>query len=270
MNAILIAESGGTKTDWCLVKNGVVSLRKTTNSLHPNNWSEVFWSNLKLELSELAERDTHIQLYIAGCHSESKRRIFQDRLQHFGFSKVEVYSDLIAAGKATACNHSWVIILGTGSVMFEYEAGVIKELIGGKGNLLGDEGSGYYFGKLLLHAASANKLTEQQESYLRKRVDLISLTELLDSGEGKFEIAELSKIVGGSDLFHEYHRQNLAAFIETHQIDEKQNPLYVVGSYGYYNRDLIKAFFSSQKVTIEGFIERPIDVLVEQTVGFDE
>ena len=194
MNSVLIVESGGTRSEWCLVKNGSVVKRFSSTRLHPSNWSTAFWKRLQAQISDITH-DAKLAFYIAGCHNEQNRLTMISKLREFGYADVEVFSDLVAAGLSTGEDHCNVIILGTGSVLFEFESGLVSNVVGGLGHVEGDEGSGYYFGKLVLNAYQNQELNEEQRSVLNSKVDVEQLLELLREDKGKYEIAHLALTV---------------------------------------------------------------------------
>ena len=46
-NLFLVADSGGTQTDWCFVSETGVREYFTTKSFHPSNWNEDFFKELE-------------------------------------------------------------------------------------------------------------------------------------------------------------------------------------------------------------------------------
>lgn len=244
----IIAESGGTKTDWKICIDGKIIERKG-KSLHPSQLSsellseeKEFWSNY--ELSSLP-----LRFFGAGAlRSEGKEKI-QSFLSEIGFNEISVQSDLHIAGITSYKNETgWVAIMGTGSVLFYWNGKESTEIIGGKGHLLGDEGSGYYFGKLVLEAYKEGKLTEKQVQEL-KQLDFIP------EKNQKFETASLSKKL--SSEFLPFHQQNIEIFKQTH-FNEPIQKLCIVGSYGFNNQITIKSQLNASNIK---FIQFPIQTI---------
>ena len=84
---ILIADSGATKTDWCLINNGKCSLVFETLGLNPTYVSSLVISD------EIASAAKHfgnasavekVFFYGAGCADEQKRNDMKSRLLNSG------------------------------------------------------------------------------------------------------------------------------------------------------------------------------------------
>ena len=148
MSRILIGESGGTKTDWCLIGSEGTLEEFTTESYHNDNWnpsfhqrSESFWK----EKPKLLQ--ANLLFFGAGCFNLDIRKKQAQLFTKLGFKNVEIKSDLDAAGIAAyGIDSGLVSINGTGSVLFEWSGHEVSNLHGGLGFEMGDEGSGYYFG----------------------------------------------------------------------------------------------------------------------------
>ena len=152
---ILIADSGSTKTDWCIVFNGTPIKRMGTKGINPFFQSE---EEIQQELThsllpQLPEGTINsVFFYGAGCTPEKApvlRRAIADSLPVIG--NIKAYSDMLAAARGL-CGHEAGIacILGTGSNSCFYNGKEIVNNISPLGFILGDEGSGAVLGKLLV------------------------------------------------------------------------------------------------------------------------
>ena len=148
---ILIADSGSTKTDWCIVFNGTPIKRMGTKGINPFFQSE---EEIQQELThsllpQLPEGTINsIFFYGAGCTPEKApvlRRAIADSLPVIG--NIKAYSDMLAAARGL-CGHEAGIacILGTGSNSCFYNGEEIVNNISPLGFILGDEGSGAVLG----------------------------------------------------------------------------------------------------------------------------
>jgi len=175
---ILIAESGSTKTDWVLIGKKKLPFRYTTHGFNPNYFPLAV---LEKALDELMP---HIQggevrkvfYYGAGCSSKQMNNLVHDSLSsRFPRAKTEVRHDLFASAKALFRDGKGIAaVLGTGSSTCLYHNNQIINTILSTGYLLGDEGSGFHLGKLLLNA------------FLRKELPDVMVKDLTE----KFEIRE--------------------------------------------------------------------------------
>lgn len=266
----LIAESGGTKTDWCLIENRRVLNRFETGSLHPvvitQELESIVQDKLRMEIGKLD--DICLKFYGAGCFRDANKMSLEHFFEAFGFKAVEVYSDLDIAGIIfQQPNPIWIGILGTGSVVFNYNQGKVLEIIGGKGHLEGDQGSGYYFGKLVLEAYRNKLLTPQQSDILINRIDVEKLFALAEKGMGKYEIAAISYRL--SDYFIEFksiHERNWSIFYETHLQRLNLTELFLVGGYAFHYKSQLSNFLFVKNIKLVDVVKRPLDRLLEQSV----
>ena len=65
MEKLLIGESGGTKTDWVLLEGNEIIGRYVTESYHPNNHDDDFWSRVADFWNSLDV--SYGMLFSAGC-----------------------------------------------------------------------------------------------------------------------------------------------------------------------------------------------------------
>ena len=187
---ILIADSGGSKTDWALISlptdTSKCVLRVRTQGLNPFHQSkDVILHTLEQELipalikateqnnnslrkTDITKLVTQIYFYGAGC-TKSLSPIVGDALSMaFPSASVKVESDLLGAAHAV-CGHEAGIacILGTGANSCQYDGEQIVANIPPLGYILGDEGSGAVLGKLLLNGIFKGDLpTEIRDLYL--------------------------------------------------------------------------------------------------------
>ena len=189
---ILIADSGSTKTDWCLTENSGCNLLHFTTqginpfhqsqqeitallhkevlpcfdcrTIHPTNHTEKYSTHSVTapNQSSLSGQIEDIYFYGAGCTTE-KSPILHSALQEtfLQASTVEVASDLLGAARSL-CGHQAgiVCILGTGSNSCYYDGTQIIYNIPPLGYILGDEGSGTALGKRLISDCLKQQLPE--------------------------------------------------------------------------------------------------------------
>lgn len=156
--AILIADSGSTKTDWVCLQPGsdTPQIEVHTVGLNPfhvsdNEIRSVFQHDLLPQLG-----DTPIDavyFYGSGVRPEVEGRVEGLIKEAFPSAQtVQAHSDLLGACRAL-CGHSEGIacILGTGANSCVYDGTKILHNTPALGYILGDEGSGAVLGKHLLH-----------------------------------------------------------------------------------------------------------------------
>lgn len=270
---VLIADSGGTKTDWCFIDSKGKQTFFSTESYHPTNWNESFWVSLNaFWKSHVQYINANLLFYGAGCLDKSCSEELKKQFLSFGFSMVNVKSDLFAAGKSVLGNEEGVVaILGTGSVLFHYDGFIVDNVIGGKGYKEGDEGSGYYFGKLVFDAFINGELSKEQESIVSNCIDKNKILSSIETSSEKLLIASISFSLSKYQAdFIEFHILNIKSFYEAHKNGLQSDELYLVGSYAFYHQVIIKKVLKDFGIIIKGVVKKPIRRLAEQTVSFIE
>lgn len=156
---LLIADAGGSSTDWRLVQNGEIASFKT-NGFNPQT------HDIQLFISEIqklgAIKVDEIHLYIAGAETIQQKQFVTDSLESVFGIKPSVEHDLLAVGRALYGKETgYACILGTGSNVGYYDGEKIEEVGACLGYVVGDEGSGAYLGKQLLKARYRGLLTNE-------------------------------------------------------------------------------------------------------------
>jgi glucosamine kinase len=151
---ILIADSGSTKTNWCLVDATNNSISFHTEGYNPYFVDTSYISNslhAHLPGAMQTEAVKEIHFYGAGCAS-GKDDIIQAALQAvFSNAQIHIAMDLLAAARALlGSTPGFAAILGTGTNTCLYDGQTIVQNIDSLGFVMGDEGSGAAIGKKLL------------------------------------------------------------------------------------------------------------------------
>ena len=171
----LIADSGSTKTDWCVVENGQPIQQISTKGINPFFQSEEEISN-EIATSLLPQLKTNaldaVYFYGAGCGFPDKIAMVHRAItKHLQIKReVEVNTDMLAVAHGL-CQHEAGIacIMGTGSNSCYYDGKQIVSNVSPLGFILGDEGSGAVLGKLLVGDILKNQMTpELKEKFLKQ------------------------------------------------------------------------------------------------------
>ena len=151
---ILVADSGSTKTEWKILKDGVPHESIFSSGINPYFLSdkEIYELFLK-EINDLS-RYTFRKLYYygTGCNSDSKNNTVREALNRF-FSAGEIFigSDLLGAARSLCQNEPGIAcIMGTGSNSCFYNGSEIVSNVSPLGYILGDEGGGAVIGRKLV------------------------------------------------------------------------------------------------------------------------
>lgn len=266
MKEMLFADSGGTKTDWCFVDANGMKSYFSTESYHPANWNDTFFDRISsFWKSKTQMKSAQLYFYGAGCFNVDNARKLSDKFKEFHFANVKVRSDLHGAGMASyGMRKGLVAIMGTGSVLFSWKDIEVGNVIGGLGHNVGDQGSGYYFGRLVLEAIRHKTLSLNQLKIVGSKFKDVDLDQ-------KFAVANItSELRDYKDEFKNIHELNVYAFIKEHIPESYGAKLTVVGSYGYHHQNIISPCLQEKGVFVDQFIERPIEAIVEQTVSLNE
>ena len=263
---LLIGESGGSKTDWVLLDNKGQTTKFSGDSLHPKNWLEFDFSKLnkEFEMAGIAPQECRLVFYGAGCNSSEQQKAFKLLIQELSFCEVEVHGDLLAACLATLGEEDgFAAILGSGSVLIEYENQKVVRHIGGLGREVGDEGAGFYFGNLVYDAYLRNKLNSDQKAILESILTKKQLV-LLKKGSFSEEMGlELPFLLSEKiDEFTDFHLQNFELFFRKYVDLPKNTTIHFVGSYAYFHESILKQVCNAHGFHPGRIIARPMESLI--------
>jgi glucosamine kinase len=97
-----------------------------------------------------------VVIALAGENTAGFREQVSARLAHLGFGPVIVEPDLLGMfHSGTHHRDGYVLVAGTGAVAARVAGGELDHVVGGKGWLLGDAGSGYWIGHQVARAVVA-------------------------------------------------------------------------------------------------------------------
>jgi len=151
---LLVADSGSTNTNWCLLseKNEVQYFETEGYNPYFVSVSHIVQS-LKAGLPpNINPEQIHvIYFYGSGCFEEKTINIKIALKQIFANADINIGLDLLGSARAVLGDKpGFAAILGTGTNSCLYDGNKIIANIDSLGYLMGDEGSGYYMGKKLL------------------------------------------------------------------------------------------------------------------------
>jgi len=177
---IIIADSGSTKADWLLIsENNDTIAEFNTKGFNPFFHNRDFILselNNNFELNKYAEDIKEVNFYGAGVSSpEMAERLNVPLSQYFTNAQINVGHDLDAAAFASAeiGKPSIACILGTGSNSCWYNGKAeVSQTIPALSYILGDEGSGSYFGKNLIREYFYKKMPEHLAKKLEEKYNM--------------------------------------------------------------------------------------------------
>ncbi|MBO4674201.1 MAG: ATPase [Bacteroidaceae bacterium] len=163
---ILVADSGSTKTAWCLTEDSSNVIY--TQGINPFQQTEediisVLRHELMPSLPTVNCQLSTINFYGAGCTPEKAPLVANALRQVVSTTAtIHVESDMLGAARSV-CQHTAgiVCILGTGSNSCLYDGEQLHPGNPALGYILGDEGSGAYIGKRLVGDIFKHQLPEE-------------------------------------------------------------------------------------------------------------
>ncbi len=181
---ILIADCGSTKIDWCVladkkVEKQVFTLGMNAVMLTEEEMRGRISNELMPELGGLSAKIDSVYFYGAGCISAEVCGNVASAIKANipSATKVEVYSDLLAAARALCGREPGIAcIMGTGSNSCLYDGRGIAHNVSPLGYVLGDEGSGAVLGKLFLSDVLKNQLPADVAAKFLEEYNLDLLT----------------------------------------------------------------------------------------------
>src|SRR6478752_5487787 len=151
---IIVADSGSSKTDW-MVYTPTEIQSFSTQGINPyflNSHDILKILSKNKGLGIIADQVKEVYFFGSGCSSPDKHETVSNGLSSFFTNAfVSVDHDLIGSAYATCGNQEGLTcILGTGSNISYYDGQTVHNGNHGLGYVLGDEGSGTFFGRKVL------------------------------------------------------------------------------------------------------------------------
>ncbi len=276
MAIILIADSGSTKAEWCLL-NG--NKRKT---IYTQGISPYFLTTDQIQqilIVELKEKLKNIEpdkvyYYGTGCSNPENVVSVKKALKNtFSKAKIFVDHDLMGAAKALCGNGKGVAcILGTGSNSCYYNGKKIVKNSPGLGFILGDEGSGAYLGKkvvqyYLYHTFDPDLMDRFQAKYNTTAAEILDavykhalpnrylagFVPFLIENRGHFMIENIIE-----DGFNDFFFNHVYKYRESWIM-----PIHFIGSVAFGFKDVLKDMCDSYELQLGRVLKNPMDGLVK-------
>jgi glucosamine kinase len=275
MPVTLIADSGATKAEWCLINNGKKKILFTQGIspyfLNTDQIAELITKELIPKLKNVTVE--HIFYYGTGCSNvENAKSIKKALTRVFPKALANVNTDLMGAARAV-CGHEkgLACILGTGSNSCYYNGKSIVKNSPGIGYVLGDEASGAYLGKKVLQyylydtfdedlrsrfdAKYVTNTSEILDNVYKKPLPnkyLASFTLFLAENRGHYMIENIIE-----DGLNDFFFQHLCKYNEVWKY-----PVSFVGSVAFGFKDVIEQLCSSYEFELGTVLKNPMEGLI--------
>lgn len=277
MSVRLIADSGATKCEWCVVENGKKKRSITTQGISPYFLTEQQITALlqKELLPKLKKFDiANIHYYGTGLGNPLNVKVIRKVLRTlFPQAKTEIQNDLLAAARAL-CGHQKGIacILGTGANSCFYNGKRIVKNSPGLGYVLGDEGSGAYLGRKVLQYYLYKTYDEELMARFEKRFQVTSV----DILENVYKKPLANRYLASFAIFLAENRghymieniieDGLNDFFFTHLYKYRESwtlPIHFTGSIAYGFRDVLKELCATYELELGKVLKAPMDGLID-------
>lgn len=271
---ILIADSGATKTDWCLVKKGEIIHRFQTKGLSPifQSQEEITGEIKEQVLPEVKEKmPDAIFFYGSGCIPEKIESVKNAIQSSFPIDNVKVYSDLVAAAHALCGKNAGIAcILGTGSNSCQWNGTEITKQISPLGFILGDEGSGAHLGKLLVGDVLKNQLSSDLKDKFLSQYNLTPAIIIENVYRKPFPSRFLASVTPfilqniDDESVSRIVKKSFGDFFERNvmQYNYKDYEVNFVGSIAHYYSPFLKKVAVEKGITIGKIYQSPMEGLV--------
>lgn len=277
MSAVkLIADSGATKAEWCLVgagrKKTILTQGISPYFLNTEQIAELIRKELMPRLKQVQVDEVYY--YGTGCANPVNARSVKTAIRrHFPGAAIQVTHDLMAAARALCGNRKGIAcILGTGSNSCYYDGKKIVKNSPGLGYVLGDEGSGAYLGKKVLQYYLYGTFDDE----LRGRFDLTYTTNTAEILESVYKKPLPNRYLAGYARFLAENRghymieniieDGLNDFFFNHLCKYKEVwklPVNFVGGVAFGFKDLLQQLCNSYEFELGKVIQAPMEGLIE-------
>ena len=276
MSLKLIADSGSTKTEWCLL-NGNKKKLIDTQGLSPYFLNEAqIKAILEKELLPKIKNSIPAEIYFygTGCSNPNNVRIVKNALRSvFKNSKIVVDHDLMGAAKALCGREKGIAcILGTGSNSCFYNGKKIVKNSPGLGYVLGDEGSGAYLGRKVVQYYLYNTFEPDLMDRFKAKFNtnvieildavykqplpnryLASFAVFLKENRGHYMIENIIE-----DGFNDFFFNHVYKYSESWKM-----PINFIGSIAYGFKDVLKDMCNSYELQLGKVLKNPIEGLIK-------
>lgn len=273
---ILIADSGSTKTDWCIADKKNMIQRIGTQGINPFHQDETEMMTI-VEKELLPQMDDmeieRIYFYGSGCREEF-HSVMESLFCRFfpNVSAIEVHGDLLGAARGVCgAGEGIACILGTGANSCLYDGHRIVANTPPLGYILGDEGSGAVLGRLFVNALFKGGLSdglrnEFLEEYGFTLADVIRRV-YREPMANRFlaSFAPFIRLHSSNPQVHDLIIDNFRSFFRRNVVayGRRDLPVGAVGSIAHYFSSELTEAARAEGFIMGRIVRSPMDGLVE-------
>ena len=275
MAIILIADSGSTKAEWCLI-NGIKKKKIFTQGMSPyflnrEQIQQILATELKTKLNGVEPDEVYY--YGTGCINPENVKLIKTALKTtFPKARLFVDNDLMGAAKALCGNEKGVAcILGTGSNSGYYNGKKIIKNSPGLGYILGDEGSGAYLGKKVIQYYLYNTFDPDLMDRFNAKYNTTSI-EILDAVykhplPNRYLAGFVSFLVENRSHFmiENIIEDGFNDFFFNHVYKYRESwimPVHFIGSVAFGFKDILKEMCDAYELQLGRVLKNPMEGLI--------
>lgn len=277
MPVSLIADSGGTKCEWCVLENGKKAKTIITQGISP-------YFLTGPEIVALLEKDLipklkkfqvkEVFFYGTGLANPGNVTILKSVLKKlFPSTKIEVNDDVLAAARALCGKTAGISCnLGTGSFACFYNGKKITKSSPGIGYILGDEGSGAFLGKKVIQYYLYNTYDDELRARFEKKFQVDRSTILENTYRKPLANRYLASFAiflaenRGHYMIENIIEDGLNDFFFTHLYKYRESwthPIHFVGSIAFGFKDVLKDLCNTYELELGRVLKAPMQGLIE-------
>lgn len=262
---------GSTTAKWYFVNVNGDCDTLTSAGFNPTYQDKVpdgfFTDSIKILLLEI----DRVIYYGTGVTSQQAVKVVKNIFQRYQIGSIEVYSDILAAGRACCNDKSGIVaILGTGSNAIYFDGSDVHVGIPSMGYIIGDHGSGSYIGKKLLEFYFTKQMPEDLSSIFEVEFDLSRsmVLQQVYSDVGAKYLAHFAPFLNSviqhiwidqfmTEVFNTFINIYLVPLVSSENI-----PIHFVGSIAYNFRNLLSDIIKEKGLVLGKVLETPGPELV--------
>jgi glucosamine kinase len=272
----LIADSGSTKTEWCMMdgnkKKKVITQGMSPYFVNAEQVGEIITKELLPKIKEAEVEEVHF--YGTGCANPENRKMLKAAIgKVFTHAEITIDHDLMGAARSVCGDERGIAcILGTGSNSCYYNGKKVVKNSPGLGYILGDEGSGAYLGKkviqyYLYNTFDADLMDRFNQKFATNSTEILNAvykqplanrylagyTMFLAENRGHYMIENIIE-----DGFNDFFFNHVYKYTESWSL-----PVHFVGSVAYGFRDVLQEMCNSYELELGNVLKNPMDGLIK-------
>ena len=276
MSSVLIADSGSTKTQWCLLQDGKKKMISTQGIspyfLNDDSLGIILRKELAPKITNMPVDD--IFYYGTGCSNPDNISLIKRGLKKiFPSAKIKVQHDLMGAARALCGDKKGIAcILGTGSNSCFYNGKRIVKNSPGLGFILGDEGSGSHLGKKVVqyylyntfdpelmekfqskYSADASEILDNVYKRPLPNRYLAEFVSFLTENRGHYMVENIIE-----DSLNDFFFNHIYKYRESWSL-----PINFAGSVAFGFKDVLAQMCSDFELTLGTVIKDPMEGLIK-------